>query len=251
MIHTAVFLASASPGFYAISVNDVFKEKRYYTILAAAFVHGGVMHICMNMLSLIQLGTSLEGQLGTSQFLYFSAWSIVFCGCLYLCVEYVCYFITGSGTWLEMKAVGYSGVLFSYAVIESYSVNVQSRSLFGLFNVPAVVYPWVLLILLSLIMPNVSFVGHFSGILVGILTVSGATTMLFPSKAFQEELEQSDLLHCIYNWSNYIRITEDTLSIRHLRRMHRISELTAPFCFIFRQLYFVTEAILILICNST
>lgn len=48
----------------------------------------------------------------------------------------------GSGTWLEMKAVGYSGVLFSYAVIESYSVNVQSRSLFGLFNVPAVVYPW-------------------------------------------------------------------------------------------------------------
>lgn len=40
------------------------------------------------------------------------------------------------------------------------------RSVYGLLNVPSRVLPYVLLIICQIIVPNASFFGHLSGILV-------------------------------------------------------------------------------------
>jgi len=47
----------------------------------------------------------------------------------------------------------------------------RSHSIFGFCNVPAWVYPWVLLAMLSIMISNVSFMGHLCGLLVGTPSV--------------------------------------------------------------------------------
>lgn len=91
------------------------------------------------------------------------------------------WYITGEMSWLWHSAVGYSGVLFAYAVIETHHSNVTHRSVFGLFRVPARIYPWVLLIVLQVLIPGISFLGHLSGILIGAMLVYGALNFLLPS----------------------------------------------------------------------
>ncbi len=49
----------------SISAHMVIANGEYYRIVSAAFVHAGIMHIGMNMMSLYQLGYSLEQQVLT------------------------------------------------------------------------------------------------------------------------------------------------------------------------------------------
>lgn len=57
--------------------------------------------------------------------------------------------VTGNSSYLYSSGVGYSGVLFSYAVLESFHTTATSRSVFGLFSVPAKVFPFILLVLIQ------------------------------------------------------------------------------------------------------
>lgn len=44
-----------------------------------------------------------------------------------------------------------------------------TRRLFGLLEVPSKVYPYALVVLIQLLFPDVSFLGHLSGVLAGHL----------------------------------------------------------------------------------
>jgi hypothetical protein len=50
---------------------------------------------------------------------------------------------------LNTSAVGYSGVLFSYALVEAFHSTETSRSVFGFFSVPTKAYPFILLALIQ------------------------------------------------------------------------------------------------------
>ena len=63
-------------------------------------------------------------------------------------------------------AIGFSGVVFGLIVIDNSVSHATSRSIFGLFTVPARVYPWALMVLWQLLLPSVSFLGHLTGIVV-------------------------------------------------------------------------------------
>ena len=63
-------------------------------------------------------------------------------------------------------AIGFSGVVFGLIVIDNSVSHATSRSIFGLFSVPARVYPWALMVLWQLLLPSVSFLGHLTGIVV-------------------------------------------------------------------------------------
>ena len=54
------------------------------------------------------------------------------------------------------------------AVLESSSSGGATRSLFGMISVPTKYYPWAMLIAMQIMMPSVSFMGHLSGLLLGI-----------------------------------------------------------------------------------
>jgi len=58
-----------------------------------------------------------------------------------------------------------------------------------LFEVPAKLYPWALLIFMQVIVPNASFMGHLSGILVGYLYIYGGLDRLKLSASTLNKIE--------------------------------------------------------------
>lgn len=79
-----------------------------------------------------------------------------------------------------------------------------------MFNVPARIYPFVLLIILQLLIPGISFLGHLSGILVGIGISIGAVSLLLPSQESLQKIESFSLLTRMINQPNYIKVTSKT-----------------------------------------
>ena len=82
-IHAIVFLFSIKLNQYSISAAQVLKGE-YYRIISAAYLHGGLMHIFMNMSSLLQVGASLEAQFGSLQFFLLTLWSTILIGIVYV-----------------------------------------------------------------------------------------------------------------------------------------------------------------------
>ena len=86
----------------------------------------------------------------------------------------------------------------------------STRNIFGMFNVPARIYPVVLLILLQVLIPGISFLGHLSGILIGILISIGGVNLLLPSQESLQKIESYSLLARLVNQSNYVRVNNKT-----------------------------------------
>jgi len=103
----------------------------------------------------------------------------------------------------NQSAVGFSAVLFSYAVLDSYHTTETTRKLWFI-TVPAKLYPWALLLIIQVMMPNVSFIGHLSGIVVAVLMVTGYLGVLLPSSDFYLALEQSRVFSALTKQPNYI-----------------------------------------------
>jgi Rhomboid family len=64
-VHTVtdnIYVNNTPVSYYSISAHMVVDEYEFYRIVSAAFVHAGIMHIGMNMMSLYQLGCGLEAQ---------------------------------------------------------------------------------------------------------------------------------------------------------------------------------------------
>ncbi len=76
---------------------------RYWTFLTSMFMHGGIFHLFMNMLSLFFIGTLIEKILGKKRYVWFYILSGIFAGILFVLAGLV-----DSGA----PAVGASGALF-------------------------------------------------------------------------------------------------------------------------------------------
>lgn len=162
-----------------ISPSAVVTRFQVYRFLFAPFYHGGIFHILFNSLALYFLGGDFERAVGTLAALYTTF--IVFIpaiGVSHVAIAYL--FDALAGTTLRNNcAIGISAIIFSLIVISvQYTDTV---SFFGLFDLPANVYPFFLLVVLSLLSPGLSFVGHLSGILVGYGLVSGFFVRIVPS----------------------------------------------------------------------
>eukprot|EP01031_Cornospumella_fuschlensis_P044978 gene44978-55018_t len=163
------------------------------------------------MMSLIALGGLLESGYGSVRFLYITLLALVLTGVIAIAFLYLCAIVI-SPEYLFTNAVGYSGVLFSYALIESFHAADTMRSVMGMFSVPTKIYPFVLLLLLQFILPNISFSGHLSGILAGIVIISGlATDYLIPSNETFERIEPCLIPASVRSMASYRPLTTKTL----------------------------------------
>ncbi|CAM9404675.1 unnamed protein product [Laminaria digitata] len=164
------------------------------------------MHIVFNMMSFLSIGANLERSIGTLAMFFTVMWSIILGGAVYVGVEWaMTMWVTNDPGYALQRAVGFSGVIFTLALMESYRSTQPTRSVFGMINVPTRMYPWVLLVVLSVFIPGISFMGHLSGILVGVLHVYGVTKPLLPSTAHYAEMESYEWLrHNIGQRSNFV-----------------------------------------------
>jgi membrane associated rhomboid family serine protease len=145
----------------------------YYRIVTSALFHGNLMHIGMNMLSVFHLSTLLEQRLGTLPHLVSTLGAILLTSLVYISIAWIASTLLEYDEWMYQHSVGFSGVLFHFCVLECNLSSNTSRSIFGMFHVPTYVYPWVLLVLLQFFIPNLSFLGHLSGILTGYFQYYG------------------------------------------------------------------------------
>eukprot|EP01118_Nematostelium_gracile_P018078 TRINITY_DN7904_c0_g1_i3.p1 TRINITY_DN7904_c0_g1~~TRINITY_DN7904_c0_g1_i3.p1 ORF type:complete len:147 (+),score=12.57 TRINITY_DN7904_c0_g1_i3:49-489(+) len=99
--------------------------------------------------------------------------------------------------------VGFSGILFGLTVTQTASSN-ESRSLFGIVTVSSKIYPWVLLILIQLLLPGVSFLGHLSGILVGFIYLYHGFDWIQISPTLIVKFESHPFFRRILNREDYV-----------------------------------------------
>jgi membrane associated rhomboid family serine protease len=172
-----------------------------YRVVTAAYMHGGLMHIGMNMMSLLALGGALEPMFGSLHYALIQALFAVAVGSLYVAL---CYAISLAVPGYQFTgAVGFSGVLFAMAMDEVSLSPAPTRSVFGLFSVPTRLYPWVLMALLQFLLPNVSLVGHLAGVLVGLAHTRGAFKRVLPSHATLLRWEASPRLQRLVRLGPY------------------------------------------------
>ncbi|KAG2683209.1 hypothetical protein I3760_10G021800 [Carya illinoinensis] len=176
--------------------SAVLSRFQVYRIYTSIFFHGSLLHVLFNMLALIPLGSELERIMGSVRFLYTIILLATSNAIFHLLIALVVAHNPFHRVLLFMNecSIGLSGIIFSMIVIETRLSGIQSRSVFGLFNVPAIWYALILLIVLQLLMTNVSLLGHLCGILSGFAYTYGLFNFLMPGTSFYSTIESSSWL---------------------------------------------------------
>lgn len=174
----------------------VVSRFQVYRIFTSIIFHGSLLHVLFNMLALVPLGSELERVMGSIRLLYIIVLLATSSALFHLLIALIAAYnpVNWSPYLMNECAIGFSGVLFAMIVIETSLSGVQSRSVFGLFNVPAKWYPWILLVVFQLLMTNVSLLGHLCGILSGFAYTYGLFNFLIPGNSFYSAIESSSWL---------------------------------------------------------
>ncbi|CAF1326454.1 unnamed protein product [Adineta steineri] len=158
-----------------VSTHAVLDQGDYMRILLAPLFHGDDMHLYYNMASFLYKGQQLETLFGSPYFAILLSILTVSSSLMLVILGQLASSIFDNPEYLFTCAVGFSGVIFALKVITThYTPNYGSNSfLAGFIPISTKYAVWVELIVIQLITPNVSFLGHLAGILIGLLYIYG------------------------------------------------------------------------------
>lgn len=151
-----------------ISAKKVLTYKDWRSFFLSNFEHGSDMHLYYNMISFILKGSYLEPIYGTTNFVFLLIILATGCSTMYVSLGYMLMQLTADYAYFTTCAVGFSAILFALKVIVLSEEHDRLYNIMG-FQVPNKLAVWVELILIHLLVPNSSFMGHLGGILVGCL----------------------------------------------------------------------------------
>ena len=189
---------------FTLCPRRVIYLHEYYRIITSTLFHGNLMHIGLNMMSTSAISSLLEKRRGSFRHLFCTLWAIILTSAVYIVVAFLGYHWLGHTDLMYQHALGFSGVIFYMSVLECNLSPNQSRSLFGFATVPSYLYPWVLLVALQFIMPNLSFMGHLAGILVGYLEMYGLLDFVHNSDSYLKDMESWSSLQRVVNRPNFV-----------------------------------------------
>ena len=193
----------------------VIDSHQYYRILTHAIFHSSLMHIGMNMITTYQFSPGVEKRLGTLRLGLSILWSILLSSFLYIGISWLLSQLFGYKHLWYQHAVGFSGVVFHVIVLDAHSSPNQSFTIFWLVTVPGYVYPWALLVLVQLILPNVSFLGHLCGILMGKFQVYGYLDYLLVSESLLIRIESYDCMQKLVRLPSFVPSFDSTPRFPH------------------------------------
>lgn len=155
--------------------SRILHRLEWIRLLASVFMHADDMHLYFNMVSLLWKGRRLEPLLGSGRFLLLLITFAVTTSCTMVGLSYLAdeIFHIGGMSFMSQCAVGFSGVLFALKVLHTTYFPYSDYNLFGWLPIPSKYACWVELLLLQMVTPNASFIGHLSGILVGLAYTMG------------------------------------------------------------------------------
>lgn len=156
-----------------ISARKVWLQRKWRPLFLSPFVHAHDYHLFYNMVSFMWKAVTLERHFGSGYFLYMTAVFSALTGLVYVTIETLLSELLSDWSYMTTCAVGFSGVIFALKVVTTHLQPQGRTMIMGLFPVPSRLACWAELFLISVLFPNVSFVGHLSGILVGLAFVMG------------------------------------------------------------------------------
>ena len=126
------------------------------------------------MVSLAWKGLELEKRLGSAKFLVTLIILTLVSSIFYVVLAVAGADLLEDHSLMTQCAIGFSGVLFGMKVLNiHYSNQEQQRTSFFGFLVPMKFAVWLELIIIQVMVPNSSFMGHLAGILAGLVFVKG------------------------------------------------------------------------------
>ncbi|XP_032366552.1 rhomboid-related protein 4 [Etheostoma spectabile] len=189
-----LYMFPAAPPIKAcVSLQRVYWDKDWGRLFLSPLHHVDDWHLYFNMVSFIWKGIRLEGRLGAAWFLYLLSVFFLLYGPVYLLLQVaLTQLVEDSDPFVAFKdecAVGFSGVLFALKVVSNhynpggvtYVLHIRVSNRFA---------SWAELVLIYLIAPGTSLVGHLAGILVGLLYTWGPLKTIMKKCA---EFVSSDL----------------------------------------------------------
>lgn len=136
-------------------------------LLLSGVIHVNDMHLYYNMLSLSWKGVNLERTLGSYSFVLLVSYALFSSHLIAVFLSYILYEIDIMTSSYNTCAVGFSAVLFCLKYVWNQNSDDYSQ-IYGLI-LPTKHIAWAECIIISILTPNVSFIGHLSGILAGVL----------------------------------------------------------------------------------
>ncbi|XP_031478100.1 RHOMBOID-like protein 13 [Nymphaea colorata] len=145
-------------------------DGHHWRLITSAFSHISVIHLVFNMSALWSLGVIEKlGHigLGVEFYLQYTLVLVVLSGVLVLLLYHVLIQKFKLEYFRRVTAVGYSCVVFGWMTILAVKQPSSKLNLFGFLSLPISFAPFESLIFTSIIVPQASFIGHLSGIIVG------------------------------------------------------------------------------------
>jgi rhomboid protease GluP len=152
------FLSPSGESLYILGMTGKYaiSSGRWWTLITAIYLHGGILHILFNLLWIRQLGPMVEGFYGSARFIVIFTISGIF--------GFVLSFLTGTAF-----TVGASGAIFGLLGALIY----YGRSRGGVFK--EIIYPQILtwavvLFLFGFVYPSIDNFAHLGGFVGGYLS---------------------------------------------------------------------------------
>lgn len=165
------YIQKKNIGYQHVGVSyETALEGHYWRIITSAFSHISVIHLVFNMSALWSLGIVEQLDhlgLGVAYYLQYTLVLVVLSGILVLAIYHLLIQRFKVDYFRRVTAVGYSCVVFGWMTILSMKQPSSKLELFGFLSLPISFAPFESLIFTSIIVPQASFVGHLSGIIVG------------------------------------------------------------------------------------
>lgn len=155
-----------------VSYDAVVSGGQHWRLLTSSFTHISFLHLMFNMSSLWSLGVieTLPGVgLGIRYYLHNTLVLLILSSLLVLAIYHVLIHRFNLDYYKQVTAVGYSCVVFGWMTILAVKRPSSKLNLFGLLSLPISYAPFESLVFTSIIVPQASFLGHLSGIVVGYL----------------------------------------------------------------------------------
>jgi len=136
-------------------------------LVGSAFVHGSDSHVYYNIASFIFKGVQLEQAMGPQLYAMLVGTMLLLSHGLVVLVAWIATFFGYTG-WYNSCAIGFSAVIFSLKFI--LTQNGGEGAVWGV-RMPNAYVTWAELVLIQVISPHSSFLGHLCGICAGAMYV--------------------------------------------------------------------------------
>ncbi|KAI8466449.1 MAG: hypothetical protein J3K34DRAFT_524532 [Monoraphidium minutum] len=144
----------------------VVQRLQVWRLVTGHLLHAGLLHLALNLAAFMPLSAGLERAMGSVRYAHMLAVLVALQDVVHIGLAYAARAL-GFRRALRACAIGCSGAVFALIAVDCAASGPAPRRLFGAAEVPGPLVPWALILLIQVLVPGASFLGHVAGLLAG------------------------------------------------------------------------------------